>query len=42
LLATHIVGAELPDYARWFDPARFEDSEYAALAASWGAGVGQL
>jgi sarcosine oxidase, subunit beta len=42
LVASHVVGAELPDYARWFLPSRYDDAEYAARALAGGAGVGQL
>ncbi len=42
LLATHLAGGRLPDYAKWFLPSRFEDPEYLALIEQWGALVGQL
>ena len=42
LLAAHVVGAPLPDYARWFLPSRYEDSEYRAQVARWNALAGQL
>jgi glycine/D-amino acid oxidase-like deaminating enzyme len=42
LIAAHVVGAPLPEYARWLLPSRYEDAGYRALADSWGALVGQL
>jgi hypothetical protein len=42
LLARHVTGAQLPDYAKWFLPARYEDPAYAALVEEWGPMVGQL
>jgi glycine/D-amino acid oxidase-like deaminating enzyme len=35
LVAAHIVGGKLPDYAEAFHPARFEDEEYLARIAEW-------
>ncbi|MCG6948301.1 MAG: FAD-binding oxidoreductase [Acidobacteria bacterium] len=35
LVAAHIVGGELPDYAPAFHPTRFEDEEYLAKIADW-------
>ncbi|NNC41420.1 MAG: FAD-binding oxidoreductase [Acidimicrobiia bacterium] len=29
--AIHVTGGSLPDYARWFEPGRYEDPEYLAL-----------
>ncbi|MEP6733804.1 MAG: FAD-binding oxidoreductase [bacterium] len=42
LLAAHVTGAPLPDYARWFLPSRYEDPVYRAQIAAWGALMGQL
>ena len=41
LLAAHITGAELPGYAHWFLPQRYQDPQYQALLRSWGR-TGQL
>lgn len=41
LLAAHLTGAPLPDYAAAFLPSRYDDPQYAALAAQWGS-IGQL
>jgi glycine/D-amino acid oxidase-like deaminating enzyme len=41
LIARHIVGAELPDYASAFLLSRYQDAEYRALLENWGDG-GQL
>jgi sarcosine oxidase, subunit beta len=32
LLAAHVTGAALPEYARWFLPSRYADPAYQALA----------
>jgi glycine/D-amino acid oxidase-like deaminating enzyme len=42
LVAQHIVEEQLPDYARWFLPSRYEDPGYRRLMESWGPLVGQL
>jgi glycine/D-amino acid oxidase-like deaminating enzyme len=42
LAAQHVVGEKLPDYARWFLPARYDDPAYQALMKEWGPLVGQL
>lgn len=42
LLAHHVVGAQLPDYARWFLPSRYDDPAYRKLVDGWGPLVGQL
>jgi glycine/D-amino acid oxidase-like deaminating enzyme len=42
LVANHVMGAALPDYARWFLPSRYDDPEYRALMKQWGPLVGQL
>jgi glycine/D-amino acid oxidase-like deaminating enzyme len=42
LVAAHVLGAALPDYAKWFSPSRYESAEYRALVEKWGAGTGQL
>ena len=41
LVARHITGASLPDYAPAFQLSRYQDPAYAALLDSWGDG-GQL
>jgi sarcosine oxidase, subunit beta len=41
LLAAHVVGGELPDYAPWFLLERYDDPEYLQLLESWDAS-GQL
>jgi len=41
LLAAHVTGAALPDYAPAFLPARFADPAYRARLERWGEG-GQL
>ncbi len=41
LLAAHVTGDGLPDYARWFVPSRYADPEYMALVQSMEA-TGQL
>jgi glycine/D-amino acid oxidase-like deaminating enzyme len=41
LLARHITGRTLPDYAPAFRLSRYQDAEYCALLDSWGDG-GQL
>lgn len=41
LIARHITGGPLPDYAPAFQLARYQDPEYRALLESWGDG-GQL
>ncbi len=35
LLAAHVAGDELPDYAPWFDLKRYNDPEYQALVEDW-------
>jgi glycine/D-amino acid oxidase-like deaminating enzyme len=41
LLAAHVTGAALPDYAPAFSPARFADPSYQAKLQNWGT-TGQL
>ncbi len=41
LLAAHVTGATLPEYARWFVPSRYADPAYQALLQSMEA-TGQL
>ena len=41
LLADHMLGAPLPEYAAAFVPGRYEDPAYQALLSSWGD-TGQL
>jgi hypothetical protein len=44
LLAAHVLGRALPEYATWFLPSRYVDPAYVAQLARWdgGALVGQL
>ncbi|HKN68358.1 MAG TPA: FAD-dependent oxidoreductase [Gemmatimonadaceae bacterium] len=42
LLAAHLMGARLPEYASWFLPSRYDDAGYRAEIDRWGANVGQL
>ena len=42
LVALHVAGRTLPDYAPAFAPARYDDAEYVARITAWGAGAGQL
>ncbi|MGD2127516.1 MAG: FAD-dependent oxidoreductase, partial [Desulfobacteraceae bacterium] len=42
LLALHVAGKELPDYAPAFLLNRYEDSDYQNLLANWDATSGQL
>jgi sarcosine oxidase subunit beta len=42
LLAKHVVGRELPDYAPFFLLSRYEDQEYQKILANWDATSGQL
>ena len=42
LLAAHIAGSELPDYAPAFALSRYDDPAYRVLLDGWDAGVGQL
>jgi glycine/D-amino acid oxidase-like deaminating enzyme len=41
LLAAHVTGDALPDYARWFVPARYADPAYQAILPAM-TGTGQL
>ena len=41
LIARHVLGAELPDYAPAFMLSRYQDPAYLALLDTWGDG-GQL
>lgn len=41
LLAAHVAGGKLPDYAPWFLLERYDDPEYVHLVESWDAS-GQL
>jgi sarcosine oxidase, subunit beta len=41
LLAAHVTGAKLPEYASAFHPARYQDERYRAMLANWGS-TGQL
>jgi glycine/D-amino acid oxidase-like deaminating enzyme len=42
LLAAHLTGARLPEYARWFLPSRYDEAGYRAEIERWGENVGQL
>ena len=42
LVAAHVVGGALPDYARWFLPSRYDDPSYRRRVEEWGPLVGQL
>lgn len=42
LLAAHVAGGKLPEYARWFLPSRYDDPQYRLLVEEWGPLVGQL
>lgn len=42
LVAAHVLGETLPDYARWFLPSRYDDPHYRTLVEEWGPFVGQL
>lgn len=42
LVAQHVTGDTLPDYARWFLPSRYDDPQYRQLIEQWGPLVGQL
>jgi sarcosine oxidase, subunit beta len=42
LVAAHVVGNSLPDYATWFLPSRYDDPSYRRRVAEWGPLVGQL
>lgn len=41
LLASHIAGNQLPDYADWFLLERYDDSKYVEMLKNWGSS-GQL
>jgi glycine/D-amino acid oxidase-like deaminating enzyme len=41
LLAAHLTGTDLPDYASWFLLERYDDPEYQKLLEDWGSS-GQL
>jgi glycine/D-amino acid oxidase-like deaminating enzyme len=42
LCAAHVVGGNVPDYARAFLPNRYDDPGYNVLVERWGKLVGQL
>ena len=42
LVSLHVAGESLPDYAKWFLPARYDDPAYRKLADEWGPLAGQL
>lgn len=41
LIASHVMGTDLPSYAASFAPARYDDPAYLAMSEKWGDG-GQL
>ena len=41
LVAAHVAGTQLPDYAHWFSLERYQDPDYLGLLENWGAS-GQL
>jgi hypothetical protein len=41
LLAAHVTGSTMPDYAPWFLLERYDDPEYRELLEHWDAS-GQL
>ncbi len=41
LLAAHVTGSELPEYANWFDLGRYKEDDYQRLLETWEAS-GQL
>lgn len=42
LLARHVMGASLPEYAGAFLPSRYDDASYHATVEGWGRLAGQL
>ena len=42
VVANHVMGAKLPDYAKWFLPSRYDDPAYRKKVEEWGPLVGQL
>ncbi|MFN2383296.1 MAG: NAD(P)/FAD-dependent oxidoreductase [Gemmatimonadota bacterium] len=42
LLSAHLTGADLPDYAAAFHPARYDDPAFQAAVAGWDSRAGQL
>jgi glycine/D-amino acid oxidase-like deaminating enzyme len=42
LVSQHVAEEQLPDYAKWFLPSRYDDPAYRQLMESWGPLVGQL
>ena len=42
LVANHVTGSKLPDYAKWFLPSRYDDPAYRKKVEEWGPLVGQL
>jgi sarcosine oxidase, subunit beta len=42
LLAGHVVGGSLPEYAPAFHLERYDDPQYMALLDNWDSGAGQL
>ena len=41
LLASYVVGEQVPEFARWFRLERYQDPEYQRLLENWGS-TGQL
>lgn len=42
LMALHVTGKPLPDYAKAFLPSRFDDAAYVKQVEAWGRMTGQL
>jgi glycine/D-amino acid oxidase-like deaminating enzyme len=42
LVAAHVTGAALPEYAPAFLPSRYDDPAYVARIEAWGATTGQI
>ena len=42
LLAAHVTGENLPDYAPAFHLSRYDDPRYVALLDGWDSVAGQL
>ena len=42
LVAAHVTGSALPEYAPAFAPARYDDPAYVARIAAWDATTGQI
>jgi hypothetical protein len=42
LVAAHVTGSALPDYAPAFALARYDDPDYVRRTAAWGATTAQI